>query len=79
MIFRYCNFKHNITGGGASRIIKKEMPDLFNDKIICAGSEVNSNLKTLALSIWLGEPLYFSKFQTNPLYGLLNPLYGLLK
>ena len=32
-----------------------------------------------ALSIWLGEPLYFSKSQTNTLYGLPNPLYGLLK
>ena len=40
LLIRYCNFKHDITGGGIGALLKKELPDLFTSKIICAGSEV---------------------------------------
>ena len=40
IVFRYCNFKHDISGGDVGTLLEKELPDLFTSKIICAGSEV---------------------------------------
>ena len=37
---KYCNSKHNISGGDIGGLIDKFLPHLFTPEVICAGSEV---------------------------------------
>ena len=63
IVFRYCNFKHNIKGGSFGGPIAKYLPDLFTSKIICAGSEVWFHLNYLSWH-WVFSSNYYNKVES---------------